>query len=95
MLAAAIVGHADAVVTFNLKDFPDSTVNAHGIEVLHPDDFLIAQYDLAPIRVLGVVKLLRGRLKKPPKSAEELILTYEKQGLPQFCQKLRLAGGLI
>jgi predicted nucleic acid-binding protein len=95
VLAAAIVGHADAIVTFNLKDFPERVVSGHGIEVLHPDDFLIAQYDLNPIKVLSVVKSLRCRLRKPPKSADELIMTYEQQGLPQFCAKLRLADGLI
>lgn len=95
VLAAAIVGHADAIVTFNLKDFPESCVTAHGIDALHPDDFLVAQYDLNPIKVLGVIKLLRSRLQKPPKSADELIMTYEQQGLPQFCEKLRVAASLI
>jgi predicted nucleic acid-binding protein len=95
VLAAAIVGHADAIVTFNLKDFPEQAIRAHGIDILHPDDFLIAQYDLDPIRVLGIVKLLRSRLRKPPISADELIATYEQQGLAQFCEKLRQASGLI
>jgi predicted nucleic acid-binding protein len=95
VLAAAIVGHADAIVTFNLKDFPEQAIRAHGIDILHPDDFLIAQYDLDPIRVLGIVKLLRSRLRKPPISADELIATYEQQGLAQFCEKLRQARGLI
>jgi predicted nucleic acid-binding protein len=95
VLAAAIVGHADAIVTFNLRDFPEQAVRAHGIDILHPDDFLIAQYDLDPIKVLGIVKLLRSRLRKPPISADELIATYEQQGLAQFCEKLRQASGLI
>lgn len=95
VLAAAIAGHADAIVTFNLKDFPAQTVSAHGIEVLHPDDFMVAQYDLDPIKVLGIVKVLRSRLRKPPKSADELIATYEQQGLAQFSGKLRQASGLI
>jgi hypothetical protein len=95
VLAAAIVGHADAIVTFNLRDFPEQAVRSHGIDILHPDDFLIAQYDLDPIKVLGIVKLLRSRLRKPPKSADELIATYEQQGLAQFCEKLRQAIGLI
>jgi predicted nucleic acid-binding protein len=95
VLAAAIVGHADAIVPFNLKDFPEQAIRAHGIDILHPDDFLIAQYDLDPIRVLGIVKLLRSRLRKPPISADELIATYEQQGLAQFCEKLRQASGLI
>ena len=52
VLAAAIVGHADAIVTFNLKDFTDTKVSRHEIEILHPDDRLIAQYELDPIHVL-------------------------------------------
>lgn len=95
VLAAAIVGHADAIVTFNLKDFPGQAVGAHGIEVLHPDDFIIAQYDLDPIGVLTAVKTNRGRLQNPPRSAGELIATYEAQGLPQTCTILRNAIHLI
>lgn len=95
VLAAAIVGHADAIVTFNLKDFPEEKISQYEIESLHPDDFLIAQYDLDPIRVLSVIKASRMRLKKPPKSADEYLATLEQQGLPQTCQILRNAIDLI
>ncbi len=67
----------------------------HGIEILHPDDFLIAQYDLAPVKMLKIVKALRERLRKPPKTAQELIATYQSQGLPQTCQLLEDAIELI
>lgn len=95
VLAAAIVGHADAIITFNLKDFPEAKTNVYGVEVLHPDDFLVAQYDLDPIKFLSVVKSLRERLRKPPRTAEELIATYEQHGLPQTCKLLRDAVELI
>lgn len=95
VLAAAIVGHADAIVTFNLRDFPEAYTAAHGIEVLHPDDFLVAQYDLAPISVLKTIKAARARLRNPPKSAAELIVTYEAQGLAQMGKILRDAVELI
>lgn len=95
VLAAAIVGHADAIITFNLKDFPESNTSVYGIEALHPDDFLVHQYDLDPIRFLKVVKTLRERLRKPPKTADELISIYEQQGLPQTCKFLREALDLI
>lgn len=95
VLASAIVGHADAIVTFNLKDFPEKSVASHQIDILHPDDFLLAQYDLDPIRMLGIVKAARRRLKNPPKSADEFIATYEQQGLAQTCAALRNAIELI
>jgi hypothetical protein len=63
--------------------------------VLHPDDFLIAQYDLDQIRMLKVVKASRTKLKNPPKSAEDYVDTLEQQGLPQTCRILRQAIDLI
>lgn len=95
VLASAIVGHADAIVTFNLKDFPEKTAALHEIEILHPDDFLIAQYNLDPIRMLSIIKSNRERLKNPPKTANEFIATYEQQGLVQTCAILRQAIDLI
>lgn len=82
-------------MTFNLKDFPEAITGAHGIEVMHPDDFVIAQYDLDPIRALNTIKVLRNRLRHPPRSAEELVLTYERHGLPQMCKILSAAIDLI
>ena len=95
VLAAAIVGHADAIVTFNLRDFPAKDATTHGIEILHPDDFLVAQYDLAPRSVLKSIKANRERLRNPPKTAVELIATYEAQGLPRISRLLRHAADLI
>jgi predicted nucleic acid-binding protein len=95
VLAAAIVGHADAIVTFNLKDFPEAIAIAHNLEILHPDDFIIAQYDLDHISVLSAVKACRLRLKNPPVSAEDKIAALERQGLPQTCKLLRSAIDLI
>lgn len=95
VLAAAIAGHADGIVTFNLKDFPAKAVSVHGIEILHPDDFLLAQYDLNQFKVLGTVKTMRQRLKRPARTAQEFIATMEAQGLPQFSQLLRQAQELL
>ena len=41
VVAAAIVGHANAIVTFNTKDFPTAVLVPYGIEVQHPDEFLM------------------------------------------------------
>jgi predicted nucleic acid-binding protein len=48
VLAAAIVGQADAIVTFNLDDFPEDILRPYAIEAIHPDDFLVCQFDLSP-----------------------------------------------
>ena len=46
VLAAAICGHADAIVTFNLGDFPAEALTPFGVQAQHPDDFLLNQLDL-------------------------------------------------
>ncbi len=48
VLAAAIVGGADTIVTANLRDFPEPTLARFNIVATHPDDFLLDQWDLEP-----------------------------------------------
>jgi len=46
VLAAAIQSGAQAIITFNLKDFPKETLSLYGIETIHPDAFIEYQLDL-------------------------------------------------
>ncbi|MES2826097.1 MAG: PIN domain-containing protein [Pseudomonadota bacterium] len=73
VLAAAIRAKAQAIITFNLKDFPPDILDQFDIEATHPDTFLINQYDLSMGKVLDAVKNIRSRLKNPLKSPEEYI----------------------
>jgi predicted nucleic acid-binding protein len=95
VLAAAVAGHADAIVTFNLKDFPASALDRLGIEAVHPDDFVLNQLELRPFEALAAVKAMRARLVRPPQSAAELIATLERSGLPASAAYLRGAQALI
>lgn len=89
VLAAAVRGRADVIVTFNLDDFPADTLARYGIEAQHPDDFLMHLLDLAPATVCAAVKRQRESLRNPPKSADDLLATFEDQGLPQAVAELR------
>ena len=40
VLATAITGQAETILTFNLRDFPRRTLAGHGIEARHPDGFM-------------------------------------------------------
>jgi hypothetical protein len=44
VIAAAIRGRADCIVTANLRDFPAAALIELDIEITHPDDFLINQF---------------------------------------------------
>lgn len=48
VLAAAVRGGAEVLVTENLKDFPGSAAPPYGLDVLHQDEFLLDQFELAP-----------------------------------------------
>lgn len=48
VLAAAICGHANTVVTFNEKHFPQECLEPYGILRQHPDEFLVHQFHLSP-----------------------------------------------
>ncbi len=95
VLAAAIAGHADAIVTFNLKDFPEDALAPYRIEAIHPDDFVLNQLELRPYEALAAVKKMRARLTRPPLSAVDLIATLERSGLPASAAHLRQAQALI
>lgn len=52
MLAAAIRGGAQSIITLNLKDFPNEALDPYGIEALSPDEFVQDMLDLNPHVVL-------------------------------------------
>ncbi len=81
VLAAAIRGKASCIVTFNLKDFPDSYLQKYGIQALHPDDFIVLHCKNQLAGVLDAVQNQRRQLKNPPVTAIELLETFQAQGL--------------
>lgn len=95
VLAAAIAGHADGIVTANLKDFPAALVHPFGIEILHPDDFIINQWDLDELATVAAFKRMRARRKKPEANAEDFAQAMERNGLAATAQRLREAAELI
>jgi hypothetical protein len=95
VLAAAIAGHADCIVTTNLKDFPAEILGPLAIEALHPDAFLVAQLDLDTLRVLPAFKAMRARLKEPAYTPVAFADAMERNGLIETAQFLRQALELI
>lgn len=89
VLAAAIRGHADVIVTINLRDFPSDTIGPFGIEAQHPDEFILHLLDLAPGAVVAAAENHRQSLKNPPKTVSEYLETLERQGLTQTVSVLR------
>ena len=83
------MGRAEVIVTINLKDFPRSVLAGYDIEALHPDQFLFNLLEDQQDEFCSAVKTIRQRLRNPPKTAEEYLLTLEQQGLTQTVGQLR------
>lgn len=95
VLAAAIAGHASVIVTYNLKDFPASALDAYGIEAQHPDTFLTHQRGLDEQAFLECARRCRRRLKNPPVSVGDYLATLRKVELVLVAAELEKARSAI
>lgn len=93
VLAAAIVGHADVIVTHNLRDFPGEVLARYGIEAQHPDAFVRHLLDLSPVLVLDAVRDQQAGLTRPPMEMAELLALFERLGLAETVAELRRVMG--
>ena len=63
VLACAIHSKSEVILTFNLKDFPDSALAPWGVSACHPQDYLLTLFELEPLHVvnqLGAIAQKRG-----------------------------------
>lgn len=95
VLAAAIKCKADAIVTFNQKDFPADYLKTFQIEVIHPDDFIYYQIDMAPAVCCTAFRDQRSALKNPSMTVDEFLTSLQKQQLPQTVSLLKQYSELI
>jgi len=89
VLAAGIRANCEVLVTFNLKDFPDESVAAYDIEIIHPDRFLLDQLDLYPGPTVGVLRQLIDDYSSPTLEMEDLLVRLADAGVPDFASAVR------
>ncbi len=89
VLAAAIHGRADIIVTANLRDFPANTLGQFGIKPQHPDDFILYLLDVSPDLVAQAARDHRESLKNPPRTIQQYLHALELQGLTRTVPVLR------
>lgn len=84
VLAAAIQGQASAILTFNLKDFPEEALAPWGIQAAHPQDYLLTLYDMDEKQVVSRIGVIAGRKGE---EAEDVLLRLGRP-LPAFAARL-------
>jgi hypothetical protein len=95
VLAAAIHGRVDVIVTANLRDFPAEALRPFGIAAQHPDEFVLHLLDLAPAAVTRAAREHRESLRSPPKNVEIYLETLARHGLTGTVAALRHYADLL
>jgi len=75
VLAAAVRGGADTVVTFNLKDFPDEAGAPYGIGTCHPDSFLVQLLGEHTDTVVATLERETSAFQNPPVTVAQFLAT--------------------
>ena len=89
VLAAAVTGGCDVIVTQNLNDFPQEALAPHGIMAQHPDKFLFKLGEQYPREFLAAFRVIRARLKNPPYAVDQYLANLSRLGLSETASKLQ------
>ncbi|GAA4828384.1 PIN domain-containing protein [Garicola koreensis] len=90
VLAAAVHSDSQVLVTFNLDDFPTSSLAGFEITAVHPDDFLLDQLDLHPEKVARSMIRQVDEATRPTLTMADLLQRLSRAGVPRFaaeCQR--------
>ena len=89
VVACALVAGADAIVTNNVRDFPDEALAPLNIEIIRLDAFLLDLFDLAPEEFAAVNREQVNDAKHPPLTAADLLNNLSAAGAPETAAELR------
>lgn len=89
VLAAAIQGGADVIVTQNLKHFPAQALAPYEMAACDPDKFVLGLTGEKPTTVVAALAADRARLRNPGMTAAEYLASLEHAGLVQTAAALK------
>jgi predicted nucleic acid-binding protein len=89
VIAAAIGAQADLIVSFNVADFPQRVLDTYGLEVVHPDEFIVSLKESDDLLWIDTFASMKQRLRKPVLSSHEFAEAFERAGLPNTADALR------
>ena len=92
VLAAAVAGSADVLVTLNAKDFPRHTLAEEGLSREGPDLFLRDLWAAHPAAVAGVAEAVRAEAERLSGEDWPMRKLMKKARLPRLGKALEAAG---
>lgn len=93
VLAAAIAGHADVIVTVNAKDFPRNVLAEEGLSRADPDGFLVGLYASAPDAVTQAVAQVHSEANRLSGQEWDIRRLMKKARLPRLGKALEAGLG--
>jgi hypothetical protein len=91
VLAAAIAGGADTLVTLNRADFPGRTLARHGLLLREPDGFL-TELHLGGLDLGPVAAAVQARAERASGRPQPLRPLLRRAGLPRLGKALTAGG---
>ena len=88
VLAAAIAGSADGILTLNASDFPRNVLAEEGLWRADPDAFLHGIWQARPELVAGVADQVLAEARRLSKGTWELRPLLKKARLPRLAKAL-------
>ena len=88
VLAAAIAGSADVIVTVNAKDFPRNVLAEEGLSRADPDAFLLGYLEADPARVRGVAGAVLAEANRLSGQEWQMRALMKKARLPRLGKAL-------
>ncbi|WP_299785269.1 RSP_2648 family PIN domain-containing protein [uncultured Marivita sp.] len=88
VLAAAIAGHADIILTMNAKDFPRGLLAEEGLSRADPDTFLLGLFEASPEAVQHAVSHVHAEANRLSGEIWDLRKLMKKARLPRLGKAL-------
>jgi predicted nucleic acid-binding protein len=92
VLAAAIAGHADVIVTVNAKDFPRDILAEEGLSRADPDAFLLGLFEGSPGPVAAAVADVHAEANRLSGEIWDVRALLKKARLPRLGKALSARG---
>ncbi len=92
VLAAAITGGAEVIVTFNAEDFPRQTLAEEGLTRQDPDQFLLALWQQHPQAIAAAVATVRVEAERLSGQPQPLRALLKRAKLPRLGKALDMSG---
>ena len=90
VIAAAVKCGAEAIVTFNLRHFPDTALDNWNIEAQHLDEFLVHLYHLNPDLIVNILHEQAAFIGRTLAQLPAVL----RQGVPNFAQLIADSVGI-